>query len=99
MNCEGKHAFNERRSANLLRTGARHLHDGISASCVVTLATMRLLHCHCSLCAILQSITHNNAMLQRAASDEAIIIIINPCKPYHFGIGTAPHPLGRWRVD
>jgi hypothetical protein len=28
-----------------------------------------------------------------------IIIIINPCKPYHFGIGTAPHPLGRWRVD
>jgi hypothetical protein len=28
-----------------------------------------------------------------------LIIIINPCKPYHFGIGTAPHPLGRWRVD
>jgi hypothetical protein len=27
------------------------------------------------------------------------VIIINPCKPYHFGIGTAPHPLGRWRVD
>jgi hypothetical protein len=26
-------------------------------------------------------------------------VIINPCKPYHFGIGTAPHPLGRWRVD
>jgi hypothetical protein len=29
----------------------------------------------------------------------SIMIIINPCKPYHFGIGTAPHPLGRWRVD
>jgi hypothetical protein len=28
-----------------------------------------------------------------------VIIVINPCKPYHFGIGTAPHPLGRWRVD
>jgi hypothetical protein len=34
-----------------------------------------------------------------AAAKQHIIIIINPCKPYHFGIGTAPHPLGRWRVD
>jgi hypothetical protein len=25
--------------------------------------------------------------------EHLIIIIINPCKPYHFGIGTAPHPL------
>jgi hypothetical protein len=24
--------------------------------------------------------------------EHTIIIIINPCKPYHFGIGTAPHP-------
>jgi hypothetical protein len=37
--------------------------------------------------------------LQDSSKGGVIIIIINPCKPYHFGIGTAPHPLWRWRVD
>jgi hypothetical protein len=34
-----------------------------------------------------------------AGSIIIIIIIINPCKPYLYGIGTAPHPLGRRKVD
>jgi hypothetical protein len=41
---------------------------------------------------VMLSLQHGNTVC-------VIIIIINPCKPYHFGIGTAPHPLGRWRVD